>query len=199
MNKPCSPTLDLCPASEFYSKKLFSYIRASNDIIMAASQSDCSRVYFILSVPTLPDGEFDVLPNDIDNMILYVGKHQNHLRRPLSHVKQSVKCDKDIDLFLNPYCDEHDISHLDVIYDLLKLGQHIGIISLPVCSGVLAFIVESAAIDFLTNCFNSNKGRKIPRIVPRKVVKKMLSLSIDLLRSRVRNFEYDKICYMTTN
>ena len=108
MNKPCSPSPTLCRASELCSRKLTDYIRASSDAVLAASQADCSRVYFILSVPTLPNGDFDELPENVDNMILYVGKHQNHLARPLSHIKQSVKCDRDVDVFLNPYCDEHD-------------------------------------------------------------------------------------------
>ena len=196
MNKPCSDSPPLCQASSDYSAELFSAINGYSDVILSAHQSDCCRVYFITAIPTQLNGVVDEFPADLESLILYVGKNKNHLKRPLTHIKDSAKHIDDDDLYLNPCNTTDSCSHSEMICNLLKLKNEIGVIVIPVCNVTLAFALETAVINRLDSCLNSNNGRAIPELLTENVINDLLSLVMTLVRSRIKNHEFDAVCYI---
>ena len=193
MNKPFTLPPPLCSASSELSNELFECILDHNTEILAAEHSDCCKVYFIVVLPTSPNDNEIKLPEDVDSLILYVGKNINHLDRPLKHIKTSVQ-ENDENLFLNPCYDMSKISHYEMIRDLLNLQNNIGIITVPFCNISLSFALESAVIRFLASCYNSNNGRKIPTLLSENFVNTLLDKTMNLVRSRIVNSEFDAIC-----
>ena len=69
-------------------------------------------------------------------------------------------------------------------------------ICVPFCNITLAFALETAVIDHLSGCYNSNRGRKIPNILTPSIINHILLLTMQLVKSRICNNEYDALCYL---
>ena len=157
---------------------LFLHIEKSYQSLNESVASECHRVYYLLKVSR----NYKMLCNETPIQVIYIGKHKQDISRPMLHLKQVVgklKIQK-LGVQVNKIKD----------WLLLSSTNEVGIISVPLCSEILAFSVEDYLLDLYQT--NPNSGRKT--VTVDENVKVTAARYCDtVVRLRHRGNDYDHI------
>ena len=158
--------------------ELMLHIDHSNESIYESVNSECHRVYYLLKIVR----DYRKPYNDIPIQVIYIGKHKQDITRPMLHLRQVVSKMKKEKL---------GVQVERVKTWLLQTDKNeVAIVSVPLCSEILAFSVEDYLLDQYKT--NPNSGRKTVK-VDENVQITAAKLCDAIVRARHRANDYDHI------